>query len=163
MASDSIDASMKERLRAVVATLDPLRLLDEIRTVQHHLAGLASGEPVPCTAASRGGPRRLPEKPGQCLAGRRSPADASSWTSATAPLAHARRSVRCGLAACGHLARTGTARTAKELFDRLREEPSSTFSDGQLRTLQRRVKEWRRLAARRLLFAGASSELKTAV
>jgi hypothetical protein len=31
---------MKDRLRALLATLDPLRLLDEIRSVQHHLAGL---------------------------------------------------------------------------------------------------------------------------
>jgi hypothetical protein len=37
---------MKQRLRAVLVTLDPLRLLDEIRTVQHHLAGLAAGEAI---------------------------------------------------------------------------------------------------------------------
>ena len=44
LASPSIDERMKERLRAVLATLDPLRLLDEIRIVQQHLAGLAKGE-----------------------------------------------------------------------------------------------------------------------
>jgi len=44
-------------------------------------------------------------------------------------------------------------RTAKELFKRLRDEHPGSFADGQLRTLQRRVKEWRRLAARRLVFA----------
>jgi hypothetical protein len=43
-------------------------------------------------------------------------------------------------------------RTAKELFARLRKEPEADFAVGQLRTLQRRVKDWRRLAARRLLF-----------
>ena len=37
---------MKDPLRALLATIDPLRLLDEIRTVQHHLAGLAEGERV---------------------------------------------------------------------------------------------------------------------
>ena len=36
LASPAIPEAMKERLRAVLATLDPLRLLDEIRTVQHH-------------------------------------------------------------------------------------------------------------------------------
>jgi len=41
--SDSVPDAMKERLRAVAITLDPLRLLDEIRTVQHQLAGLAAG------------------------------------------------------------------------------------------------------------------------
>ncbi len=44
LASPSIDERMKERLRAVLATLDPLRLLDEIRTVQQYLAGLARGD-----------------------------------------------------------------------------------------------------------------------
>ncbi len=43
--------------------------------------------------------------------------------------------------------------TAKELFARLREEHQDKFTDGQLRTLQRRVKEWRCLTARRLVFA----------
>lgn len=42
---------------------------------------------------------------------------------------------------------------AKELFDRLRNERPADFRKGQLRTLQRRVKEWRRLAARRLVLA----------
>ena len=46
LASSSIAESMKDRLRALLGTLDPLRLLDEIRTVQHHLAGLAAGERV---------------------------------------------------------------------------------------------------------------------
>jgi hypothetical protein len=46
LASPVISAAMKERLRAVQVTLDPLRLLDEIRTVQHHLAGLFAGERV---------------------------------------------------------------------------------------------------------------------
>jgi hypothetical protein len=46
LASTAIAESMKDRLRAVLGTLDPLRLLDEIRTVQHHLAGLAAGDHV---------------------------------------------------------------------------------------------------------------------
>jgi hypothetical protein len=41
--SDSVPDGMKEKLRAVATTLDPLRLLDEIRAVQHELAGLAAG------------------------------------------------------------------------------------------------------------------------
>lgn len=44
LASASIDENMRDRLRAVLTTLDPLRLLDEIRTVQWHLAGLVRGE-----------------------------------------------------------------------------------------------------------------------
>ena len=43
-------------------------------------------------------------------------------------------------------------RTAKELLLRLQAEDPSAPSDTQLRTLQRRVKDWRRSEARRLVF-----------
>ena len=46
LASDAIPVGMKDRLRAVLDTVDPLGLLDEIRAVQHHLAGLAAGATV---------------------------------------------------------------------------------------------------------------------
>ena len=46
LASDTVPAAMKDRLRALAGTLDPLGLLDEIRAVQHHLAGLAAGSTV---------------------------------------------------------------------------------------------------------------------
>jgi len=42
--------------------------------------------------------------------------------------------------------------TAKELFQQLQEEHPDVFPDGQLRTLQRRVKNWRREIVKRLLF-----------
>lgn len=44
--------------------------------------------------------------------------------------------------------------TGMELFERLRSNHPDDFDDGQLRTLQRRLKEWRSAAARRLVFAG---------
>jgi hypothetical protein len=43
--SEAVPETTKERLRAIATTLDPLRLLDEIRTVQHELAGIAAGKP----------------------------------------------------------------------------------------------------------------------
>jgi hypothetical protein len=46
---------------------------------------------------------------------------------------------------------------AKELFFRLQECMPGAFPSGQLRTLQRRVKQWRSEIARRLLF-GLESE-----
>jgi hypothetical protein len=42
--------------------------------------------------------------------------------------------------------------TAKALFHRLQEECPQTFPAGQLRTLQRRVREWRQAMARTLIF-----------
>ena len=163
LASDSIDGPMKDRLRAVLGTLDPLRLLDEIRTVQHHLAGLASGEPghvLPHRDADldaflkslahawRDGEIRPTHRTG--------PRPPRHWRTRTDPFEAVWPRVVAWL-------EVEPDRTAKELFERLRKEPTGDFPDGQLRTLQRRIKEWRRLAARRLLFATSSSELTTAV
>ena len=44
--SDALSEGMKERLKDVALHLDPLRLLDEIRTAQHQLVRLADGDAV---------------------------------------------------------------------------------------------------------------------
>jgi hypothetical protein len=41
--------------------------------------------------------------------------------------------------------------TAKELFQRLQSEYPDRFTDGQLRTLQRRIREWRQVMAKKLV------------
>ena len=43
---------------------------------------------------------------------------------------------------------------AKDLFDRLTALHPDRFSDGQLRTLQRRVRQWRAVMARQLVYGG---------
>jgi hypothetical protein len=49
---------------------------------------------------------------------------------------------------------------AKELFLRLQESMSGTFAPGQLRTLQRRVKQWRSEIARQLVLGlGSETEI----
>ena len=45
---------------------------------------------------------------------------------------------------------------AKDMFIRLQEEHPGTYSNGQLRTLQRRVKEWHRVQARDLVLASCA-------
>jgi len=45
--------------------------------------------------------------------------------------------------------------TAKDLFIRLQNENPGSFQDGQLRTLQRRVRNWRQIMARNLIFANS--------
>lgn len=51
--AESIPEPAKHKLREVAGALDPLKLLEEIRAVQAHLAALADGEqlPSPATAA----------------------------------------------------------------------------------------------------------------
>lgn len=46
-------------------------------------------------------------------------------------------------------------RTSRELFERLQAERPGTYPDGQLRTLQRRLKGWRRDVAHTLVFGAA--------
>jgi hypothetical protein len=49
---------------------------------------------------------------------------------------------------------------AKDLFLRLQESMPGTFAPGQLRTLQRRVKEWRSEIARQLVLGlGSETEM----
>lgn len=51
---------------------------------------------------------------------------------------------------------------AKELFYRLQTELSVSFDPGQLRTLQRRVKEWRTAIARRLVLSAGVEAVEPA-
>lgn len=42
--------------------------------------------------------------------------------------------------------------TAKDLLEKLQHKYPGRFTDGQLRALQRRVKEWRKIMARELIY-----------
>jgi hypothetical protein len=159
--SPAITDPMKDRLRAVLATLDPLRLLDEIRTVQQHLARLTAGERVTAlphrdadldrflkhlaTAWREGEIRPTHRTTGASKAARH-------WRTRNDPFETVWPRVLVWLEA-------EPDRTAKELFERVRDEYPADFTAGQLRTLQRRVKDWRRLAARRLVFAEPRGEV----
>src|SRR5690349_17967744 len=65
---------------------------------------------------------------------------------------------------CGWLESDPDA-TGKDLFERLQREYLSVFPDGQLRTLQRRVKQWRTRMVHRLAFGvtGTMTDESTAV
>jgi hypothetical protein len=121
--------------------------------VQHHLAGLAAGEVLhvlphrdadldrflrSLATAWKGGEVRPTHRAG--------PKPARHWRTRSDPFEAVWARIVTWLEA-------EPDRTAKELFARLQRECAGAFVEGQLRTLQRRVKEWRRLAARRLVFA----------
>jgi hypothetical protein len=156
LASPTITEATKERLRSVQAALDPLRLLDEIRAVQHQLAAFAAGDAkahVPITTnadleaflaglstAWRAGEVRPTHQA--------KPKPRRDWRTRRDPFEEVWPLVRTWLEA-------EPDRTAKELFERLHEERPGAFTDGQIRTLQRRVREWRAAAAKRLVFGAA--------
>jgi len=159
LGSPDIRDASKERLRAVLASLDPLRLLDEIRTMQQHIAGLAAGSEVSrpperdadlerflagLAVAWKQGEVRPTHKP--------KPKDARWWRTRADPFEDVWPRVVLWL-------EREPDQTAKGIFARLCEEEPGAFRAGQLRTLQRRVRQWRSAAARRLVFAdGMSAE-----
>jgi len=147
--SASVPDAMKERLRAVALTLDPLRLLDEIRTVQHELAGFAAGAT----------PHVVPHRDDELEQFLKSLATA--WHDGEVRPTHraepkARRDWRtrkdpfadvwpCIL---GWLEKEPD-RTAPELLARLQTAQPGVFPGTLLRTLQRRLSLWRQAAARK--------------
>jgi hypothetical protein len=162
LSSLSVTEEMKGRLRAIASTLDPLALLDEIRAMQHQLAGLAVGATphvVPhrndqldeffkslATAWQHGEVRPTHQI---------DPKPARDWRTRKDPFEDTWPRVR-------ELLEAEPDRVGKDLFRRLQAENPGVFHDGQLRTLQRRIKEWRAAAARRLVFATSESSMGVA-
>jgi hypothetical protein len=155
LASDAVTEEMKERLREVAAKLDPLSLLEEIRAVQHHLAELAAGQAphlAPChdgnlDAFLKG--LATAWQHGEVRATHRTvPRPARDWRTRRDPFETVWPGVLEWL-------EVEPDRVGKELFERLQSEHPGVFPNSQLRTFQRRVKDWRRTAARRLVFAAS--------
>ena len=154
LASEAIPGSTKDRLRAVLETLDPLRLLDEIRAAQSDLARLAAGElthPVQTGDASL--ERLLRGFATAWMTGevrpthQAQPKSVRYWRTREDPFAPVWPRIEQWLEA-------EPDRTAMEILGRLQVDSPGRFADGQLRSLQRRVKEWRQTAVRRLIFSG---------
>jgi len=53
--------------------------------------------------------------------------------------------------------------TAKLLFERLQKDHPGEFTDGQLRTLQRRVQEWRQIMAKQLVYSCLDKNIGQAI
>lgn len=157
LVSAAVTDEMKDRLRAVAIQLDPLRLLEEIRSVQHHVAALAAGQTTHLARADGNLDAFLTGlatawQHGEVRAThRRMPRPARDWRTRTDPFEGVWPCVRAWLEA-------EPDRVGRELFVRLQGELPGVFPDGQLRTFQRRVREWRHAAARQLVFASPSED-----
>lgn len=160
LASARIEEAAKEKLRAVLATLDPLRLLDEIRTVQRHIASLAAGLPAHLAPARDGDLERFLQSLGTAWrtgevrpTHMARPKVARYWRTRKDPLVEVWPKVVAWL-------ECEPDRTAQELLQRLRGPEAGDIGDRHLRTLQRRVRAWRAAAARRLVFAGVDGQVQ---
>jgi hypothetical protein len=150
LAHPAVHADVKEALRAQRAQLDPINLLHGIREGQAALAAL--------TTPDYGGPQHqsleqfLSQLPTLWRLGEVRPTHAGrppkqrTWRTRKDPFEGVWSEVLLWL-------QQDPDETAKSLFHRLQVKHSGRYDAGQLRTLQRRVKEWRAIMARDLVHA----------
>jgi len=151
LASDRVTVQCKDDLRKIFADLDPVRLLNGIRDAQRELAQLESGGGGEETATSAQELSRFVQslstawRAGEVRATHRKRyAGPRTWRTRVDPFENVWPLVEQWLNEHPDV-------TAKSLFHRLQDETPESFAPGQLRTLQRRVKEWRSEIARRLV------------
>jgi len=155
MADARTSEEVRRRLETLRATLDPVRLLQQIRAAQQELVGLADalviGDVAPPTAPTLE----------QFLSGLRTAWRQGEVRPTSTPKPKAKRLRRRPdpfVAVTTRLREWFEVepwRTSRELFERLQAEYPGVYPDGQLRTCQRRLKEWRREAALQLVFGSA--------
>jgi hypothetical protein len=149
---------VRHRVEAVYATLDPVQLLSEIRAVQQQLVEIAErpaiGEPV-----APAGPTLE-----QFLSGLRTAWQEGEVRPTSKPKEKAKRGRRhpdpfvTVTVQMREWFEAEPWRTSRELFERLQDEQPGVYPDGQLRTLQGRLKEWRRDVAHKLVFGAADAD-----
>ena len=158
LAYPMIDLRVKENLRRRLKTLDPVLLLKEMREAQASLSGLnrASTQSEPAARQSTEEfVSQLSElwKLGEARPTHRKGAKTPrTWRTRKDPYEAVMPQIMEWLEA-------EPDRNAKDIFRRLQNRYPGEFKDGQLRTLQRRVKSWRREKARALLQLYSYSEM----
>lgn len=152
LAAESVSGEIKTRLNDIAASLDPLRLLEEIRTMQHHLAAIVKGERLHTSAPRDAdlteflGSLALAWKAGEARPTHApKPRPARTWRSRKDPFETVWPEMTGWL-------EDAPDQTGVELFARLQQAYPDRFPDGQLRTLQRRLADWRLAASHRLVF-----------
>lgn len=152
LAHSDVDNKIKEKLKLNRMQLDPVDLLHQIRNDQAALSALSSSEDVTTVPERKSLEQFLSQLPTLWKAGEvrathknhtRKP---RHWRTRKDPFEKVWPDVLRWL-------QEKPETTAKGLFRRLQKEHPDQFSDGQLRTLQRRVKEWRYIMAKRLVYA----------
>ncbi len=140
------------RLTALATTLDPVRLLGEIRAAQQRLVEIAD-KPMDSECAAG-----LDLTLERFLSGLRTAWKEGEVRPTARPKVRAKRSRRCPdpfatvsvqLRACFE---AEPEQTGRQLFERLQAQHPGAYPDGQLRTCQRRLEIWRREMAHKLVF-----------
>ncbi len=158
LAHPAVSDETKARLQQCRAELDPVKLLKELREAQAELARLTTGSGDPTEASEAGADMesflaQLPElwRLGEVRPTHRRPsAKPRTWRTRADPFEAVWPQARERLEQEPDI-------TGKALFDRLRARHPGEFAPGQLRTLQRRVRDWRQAMARQLIAISSSA------
>ena len=148
----AVDDQMKEKLQLQCKQLDPVKLLHRIRQGQSALAALASSDRSPQGPGRESLEQFLAQLPRLWQDGEVRPTHRTKSAKTRRWRTHKDSFEGVWYEVLGWLQQAPDA-TAKNLFERLQDQYPGCFVDGQLRTLQRRVKEWRRIMARELVYA----------
>jgi hypothetical protein len=147
----TISDSEKSSLCLESAQLDPVYLLHQIRDKQSALAALTSPD-YPATGPGRKSLEEfLAQLPHLWKLGDARPTHANRkeikryWRTRKDPFEQVWPDILQWL-------QKEPDNTAKELFQRLQNDYPGRFPDGQLRTLQRRIRDWRHVMARKLVY-----------
>ncbi len=157
LADTRTSEEVRRQVTAIHATLDPVRLLQSIRAAQQELVEIAD-RPVTDEATPPAAPTIEQFLAGPRTAWREGEVRPTSKPKEKAPRGRRRPDPFVTVAALmRERFEAEPWRTSRELFERLQTEQPGVFPDGQLRTLQRRLKEWRREAAHRMVFGAATT------
>src|SRR5512133_1852041 len=157
MADPRTSEEVRHRVQELRSMLDPVRLLKEIRAVQQQLVDIAD-RPAPGETAKPTSPTLE-----QFLSGLRTALREGEVRPTSVAKAKPKRSRRRPdpfAAVTVELRGWFEAEpwhTSRELLERLQAQCPGVYPDGQLRTLQRRLKEWRREAAHQMVFGTTRS------
>ncbi len=149
-------------MTAIHATLDPVQLLQSIRAAHQELVEIAD-RPTADEATPSAAPTMEQFLAGLRTAWREGEVRPTSKPKEKAPRGRRRPDPFVTVTALmRERFEAEPWRTSRELFERLQTEQPGVFPDGQLRTLQRRLKEWRREVAHQMVF-GATTTGETPV
>src|SRR5438132_4477232 len=149
---------VRRRMEVLRGTLNPVRLLQEIRAAQQQLVEIAD-RPVLGETARPTAPTLE-----QFLSGLRTAWQEGEVRPTSVAKAKPKRSRRRPdpfAAVTAELRGWFEAEpwhTSRELLERLQAECPGVYPDGRLRTLQRRLKEWRREAAHQMVFGTMTAD-----
>lgn len=149
--------AVRDRMLAIYTGLDPVRLLGEIRELQRRLVEIAD-QPIAREVNTVAAPSleqflaglRTAWKEGEVRPTARPKIRAKRLRRRPDPFASVSPEVRAWFEA-------EPWRTGRELFQRLQANHPGVYPAGQLRTLQRRLKIWRREMAHQLVFGSAAA------